>query len=413
MNYDFPIIETIHDVLPAIHGQSEFIIAYRDGFKVINYNVGYEHTFTIDENDLMENHGKFIPKGVMRRECRGLIFYPDGTIMSRPFHKFFNVGERDETQMHCIDMSQPHTLYEKMDGSMIRPMMVNGVFRLGTKMGVTDTSNAAEMCLIDMSGVSPCEWDMSVKGLAENEYLMWFEIMMKQHTTPLFEYVSPSNRIVLKYDKPELVLLAIRNNITGEYLDIEGMRGNEFFPVVPSYGALDGDFDEYITRQRGKEGREGDIIRFADGHMLKIKNDWYVRIHKVKDKIRTDRHILALLLANELDDVYPHLDEGDYEHVKKYEHDFHNAMKASIARLDVYVRNALDDANNDKKLLATVILPNSKIPANDWKFAFGVADGKDLNDMVMKHVKDNLSNTAKYAKLAQWLKIDADKGEDE
>jgi hypothetical protein len=39
MNYDFPIIETIHDVLPAIHGQSEFIIAYRDGFKVINYNV--------------------------------------------------------------------------------------------------------------------------------------------------------------------------------------------------------------------------------------------------------------------------------------------------------------------------------------------------------------------------------------
>jgi RNA ligase len=394
MNYKFPTIVHMVDVLPAIAGRDEFIVAERDGFKVINYNVGYEDTFTIDEDDVMDNYGVMIPKGVMRRECRGLIFHPDGTIMSRPFHKFFNVGERDETQMHCIDMSQPHTLYEKMDGSMIRPMMVNGVFRLGTKMGVTDTSIAAEAVLtIDL--------------------IKWMDNAMQQNLTPLFEFVSPDNRIVLKYDKPELVLLAIRNNITGEYLDIEGMRGNEFFPVVPSYGALDGDFDEYIARQRGKEGREGDIIRFADGHMLKIKNDWYVRIHKVKDKIRTDRHILALLLANELDDVYPHLDEGDYERVKKYERDFHNAMKASIARLDLYVRGALAAAGNDKKLLATVILPNSKIPANDWKFAFGVADGKDLNDMVMKHVKDNLSNTAKYDKLAQWLKIDADKGEAE
>ena len=393
MNYDFPIIETIHDVLPAIHGQSEFIIAYRDGFKVINYNVGYEHTFTIDENDLMENHGKFIPKGVMRRECRGLIFYPDGTIMSRPFHKFFNVGERDETQMHCIDMSQPHTLYEKMDGSMIRPMMVNGVFRLGTKMGVTDTSIAAEAILT----------------IALRQ---WMNDAMQRNLTPLFEFVSPDNRIVLKYDKPELVLLALRNNITGEYLDIEGMRNNVAFSVVPSYGALDGNFDEYIARQRGKEGREGDIIRFDDGHMLKIKNDWYVRIHKVKDKIRTDRHVLALLLANDLDDVYPHLDEIDYNYVKSYEAKFHAAMIDKVAHLNATVSTALSQAGGDKKKLAIEILPATDLLKHEYGIVFKMADGgHDLGDLVMKHVVASLGNTAKYNDLAVWLGLNEDKGD--
>ena len=395
MNYKFPTIKRIEDVLPAIADRDEFIVADRHDFRVINYNVGYADTFTIDEDDVMLNYGVWIPKGVMRRECRGLIFYPDGTIMSRPFHKFFNVGERDETQMHCIDMSQPHTLYEKMDGSMIRPIMVNGVFRLGTKMGVTDTSIAAELVLTI-------------------ELIQWMDIMMQQHVTPLFEFVSPDNRIVLKYEKPELVLLAIRHNITGEYLDIESQRGNEFFPVVPSYGALDGDFAEYITRQRGKEGREGDIIRFADGHMLKIKNDWYVRIHKVKDKIRTDRHVLALLLANELDDVYPHLDAIDYNYVKSYEAKFHAAMIDKVAHLNAVVSKALADAGGDKKKLAIEILPATDLMKHEYGIAFKMADGgHDLGDLVMKHVFASLGNTAKYNDLAAWLGIDADKGEDE
>lgn len=217
--YEFPIIKTIADVLPAIEGRDEFIVAERESFKVVNYNVGFEDTFTIDENDLMENHGTMIPKGIMRRECRGLIFYPDGKIMSRPFHKFFNVGERKETQLQNIDMSRPHVIMEKMDGSMIRPMIVNGVFRLGTKMGVTDTSVAAEQIM--------------TKGQQD-----WMEIMMKQYVTPLFEFVSPENRIVIKYDNAELVLLAMRENITGEYLDVEPLRGNDFFNVVPTYGSM-------------------------------------------------------------------------------------------------------------------------------------------------------------------------------
>jgi hypothetical protein len=60
----------------------------------------------------------------IRRECRGLLFYPDGRIMSRRLHKFFNVNERDETQVHRIDLGQPHVILEKLDGCLAADTLV-------------------------------------------------------------------------------------------------------------------------------------------------------------------------------------------------------------------------------------------------------------------------------------------------
>jgi len=401
MFYNFPIIETITDVLPAIEGRDEFIVAERDGFVVINYNVGFEDTFTIDDNDLMVNYGRAIPKGVMRRECRGIIFYPDGRLMSRPFHKFFNVGEREETLMHNIDLSRPHVIMEKMDGSMIRSLDIHGNTRLGTKMGVTDTSNAAER-------------------IATGEQFACLRVNMLRGTTLLTEYVSPENRIVIEYDKPELVLLAARDNRTGDYLDLSTVGDDFPFRVVPTYGSVDGSLDEYIERQRGLEGREGDII--AVGNMrYKIKNDWYVRIHKVKDKIRTDRHILALLLENELDDVYPHLDENDFRRVKLYEAAFHEQFKetARVLTADVGVVTGMAE---DKKDLAVNIVPKSTLNAFGKQLAFRVYDRLDaedfdivqfVNDELMKYVRSKLGNGAKYNEMAELMGLPYERKEED
>jgi RNA ligase len=395
MHYEFPIIERLEDVLPAVEGRDEFIVAEREGFTVVNYNVGYEDTFTIDENDLMENHGTMIPKGIMRRELRGIIFDAEGKLMSRPFHKFFNVGEREETQLHALDMSRPHVIMEKMDGSMIRPIRVNGEVRLATKMGITDTSIAAERLM--------------TAELRDN-----LDIALLAGLTPLFEFIAPDNRIVIEYDREELVLLAIRDNKPGRYLsnkELVGFAKTFGVNVVPMYGSVDGSFADYIARQREAEGREGDIIRFADGHMLKIKNDWYVRIHKVKDKIRTDRHILSLVLENEIDDVMPHLDERDFARVRKYEADFHAAYHAKLAWLDQFAEDMITDAEGDRKVLATEVLPESGEDKLVWRFVFGMADGKDMNEMLMAHVKSKLGNTAKYNELALFLGLDTDQGE--
>ena len=400
MNYEFPIIERIEDVLPAIAGRDEFIVAEREGYTVINYNVGFADTFNIDPDDVMENHGRMIPKGLMRRECRGLIFGTDGSLMSRPFHKFFNLGEREETQLHNIDFSRPHVIMEKMDGSMIRPIWVRGdqregdylaALRLATKMGVTDTAVAAE-------------------AIVTRAQMEWMMIMFRQGVTPLFEFISPENRIVIEYDRAELVLLAMRVNRTGEYLDIREMDGNEFFPVVPHYGSVDGNIEEYIARQRGRSGREGDIIAFGN-ERYKFKNDWYVRVHKIKDRIVTDRHILALLLNGELDDVKAHLGQRDRDRVDAYERRFHEAFRAKLAEMEGKAEALLGMAGGDRKKLATVVLPASGLPQSEWGFMFNAANGKNMNEMLMAFVQNKLGGTTNYNEMAKFLGLAEDAGE--
>ena len=82
MRYEFPKIEHLDDVRPAIEGRDEFIIAERDWGYVVNYMVNMVDTFPPVEGEL----------DAIRRECRGMLFYPDGRIMARRLHKFFNVN---------------------------------------------------------------------------------------------------------------------------------------------------------------------------------------------------------------------------------------------------------------------------------------------------------------------------------
>lgn len=213
MNYEFPTIKTIDDVLPHISGRSEFIIAERPYGKIINYMVSMADTFDMTGPDDLS--------GAVRRECRGIIFDIEGRIMSRPFHKFFNVNEREETQTHRIDMTQPHVIMEKMDGSMIRPILVNGVVRLATKMGVTSVAEEAENFLVDSTQYF--------------KIYKWLKNCVTSGVTPIFEYVAPTNKIVIDYAEPKLVLLAMRNNITGNYY----MPDQAPFEVVPMYGSVD------------------------------------------------------------------------------------------------------------------------------------------------------------------------------
>ena len=127
----------IEDYLDAISGCEAFFVAERDHFKVINYISMGNDVFP----DPMAAPDEITArKWGLRRQCRGIIFDHDGNVISLPIHKFFNVNEKDETQSHLIDLTQPHVILEKLDGSMIRTIPLGNTFRLGTKMGITDVS---------------------------------------------------------------------------------------------------------------------------------------------------------------------------------------------------------------------------------------------------------------------------------
>jgi RNA ligase len=380
MNYEFPTIRHIDDVLPHIEGRDEFIVAEREGYSVINYVVAMADTFNMTDPDDLG--------GAIRRECRGLIFDHDGNLMSRPFHKFFNVNEREETQTHEIDMSQPHVIMEKMDGSMIRPILVDGYLRLATKMGVTNVAMEAEAWL----------------AAQDSEYKEWLHAYMANGYTPIFEWVSPFNQIVLAYEIEDLVLLAIRDNVTGEYIDLaeELTEVRCPFTVVRSYGSMEGNILEYIDRQRSAEGREGDIIRFADGHMLKVKNDWYVRIHKTIDRITFDRNIVDLIINEEVDDVIPMLPTAQVNRIRNFETRFWEAFVATEDRLAVYQTGCALVYKNDRKRIALEFIPTLEHKA-DAQFIFRMLDGSNIRDLLLDHIRKNISSNTRWDACAEWM----------
>jgi RNA ligase len=371
MHYEFPIIRHINDVLPHIEGRDEFIVAEREGYTVINYVVAMADTFNMAGPDDLG--------GAIRREARGLIFDADGNLMSRPFHKFFNINEREETQTHVVDMSQPHVIMEKMDGSMIRPILVDGYLRLATKMGVTNVAMDAEAWLAAQ--------DPSLKE--------WMRQCVEDSVTPIFEWVSPFNQIVLAYETADLVYLGTRDNATGAYV----MDTSCPFNRVPQYGSVEGNISDYVARQRESEGREGDIIRFADGHMCKIKNDWYVRIHKTVDRIVFDRNIVDLIINEEVDDVVPMLPQVQADRVRDFESRFWTAFKETEAGIsELYFDAACYESRKDVATVFAKTVDKTVMP-----FIYRMLDGNDLRELMLDHVRKSINTNTRWDECAKWL----------
>lgn len=373
MHYKFPEIRTIADVLPAIAGRDEFVVAERDFGTVINYLVAMPDTFKMEgPDDVM---------GAIRRECRGLIFDETGAIMSRPYHKFFNVNEKEETQSHRLDLSRAHTVMDKLDGSMIRPVRMHGMVRLATKMGVTDIAMEAEKLL---------DYDQYV----------WLEDMMVDGFTPIFEYVAPTNKIVVEYAEAKLILTGVRETVSGDYRSLR--QWDAPFELVDT-GKTVHDFDAYLAFKRGETHREGDIIRFADGHMVKVKNDWYVQIHKTKDIVAVDRNIVELVLNETIDDTRAMLDPSDLVRVDNVEAAFWEAFRNAEGRLEGLELLARTIYGADKKRIALEMVPNL-INKADGGFIFRLIDGCVLRDLLLDHCKKNIGSTPKYEALMAWMR---------
>lgn len=336
MFYDFPTICNIEDVLPAIEGCPEFIVAKRDEYQIVNYNVVMPDTFpevkTVND--------------AIRRECRGLMFDLDGNIIARRLHKFFNVNEREETQSRRIDITRPHHILEKLDGSMVTPIPIyqDGEyrFRWGTKMGVTDVAMSAECFVVDNPRYEAFAKHCHVHG-----------------TTPIFEFCSRKHRIVIDHPKERLVLIALRNVHTGKYETYVNMvdAADDFdIEVVQHYPGTMETMEQLINDVRETEDFEGYVLRYDNGHMVKIKSEWYVRLHKTKDAMRFERKVVKMILDETLDDQKAFMFDEDRVRVDAFTEDFWRAFNAYS--FDLFTETAsVRDSGVDRKTFALEIAP--------------------------------------------------------
>ena len=379
MIYDFPVIERFDDVLPHIEGRPEFSVLNRDGYLFVNYNVIEEKTFDLTE-----------PGGAIRREMRGIAFEADtGRIASRCFQKFFNYRERKETQAENIDWSQGYTPLEKLDGSMVRPLVIDGQLVLTTKRGLSDASMDAT------------NW-MREQGAALHAAL---RKAYDAGVTPIMEWVGPSNQIVVKYSNPRLVLLAVRDNRTGAYLEDDFGIPLDRVQEHPRWASWPGSFDEKIDRLRQEEGEEGIVVRFPGGGMMKAKNAWYSRIHYILSEIYGagyKRHVVQLILDEQLDDVMPFLHGEKRKMVQDFERDFWHGFHDASARVANLVKQARASHGQDQKAIATQFAPSIEDPM-DKKLFFMVLKGRDLRQCLLEHIEWHAIRNIYWERCEAWL----------
>lgn len=174
-------------------------------------------------------------------------------------------------------------------------------------------------------------------------------------------------------------------------------------PVVDTIKSTDS-IEKFVEYTRNLVGMEGFIISFSDGHKIKIKADQYVRIHKVKDMIRTERHILHIIMNEEIDDLIPILDETDVKTVRDYEKRFEDALQNVMGRIEGLIMIAKTLHGGDKKDVAINFVPNL-IHKQDARFIFSAFDGKELRPLILDHVRKSVTKTEKYEELAKWMEM--------
>ncbi len=345
----FPELISIDPLLVAVKDLPEIAVIedHKYGIGTVMYNVAFEETWAspFDTKDPGEAYRRLLV-----REARGTKFdLATRRIISRPYHKFFNIGEKAETLPRMIDFTKPHFIMEKLDGSMLTPLLTadEGILWM-TKRGVTSVAATAQEFLD-----------------ANPNYDTFCRDMIARDLTPIFEWCTRKQRIVLDYGaKDRLVLTGIRENVSGAYMGYEQMKKTgESYDIdvvkVLTYNVTN--VDDFIAETRALQDAEGYIVRFEDGSMYKIKGDWYCAIHRTLDGLRFEKDVIRLILNGELDDAKPFLVPTLLGAVTAFEHAIREHITKTASWIHWETVAARDNLNGSKKQFAAMVNTDPKL----------------------------------------------------
>lgn len=141
------------------------------------------------------------------------------------------------------------------------------------------------------------------------------------------EWVAPDNLIVLRYNEAKLIPLNTVDHTTGK--------------VTPFN--VDIVHLSTVQEMKSRSNIEGVVVYLADGRMVKVKTDWYVALHRVRDDINNPKRIAASVLEEASDDMKSAFPEFK-EHIEKIEYKVigtWNRLQTVLPELDLTVKHEL------------------------------------------------------------------------
>ena len=306
------------------HEREEFHWNTNDGERLRSLNYRYMKADTFND-----------PKSI---EGRGLqIEAATATVAARPLHKFFNWGERPESDA-LIEWDAPHQICEKLDGTLMFPAeFEDGSVTWCTRAGRTEIAD-------------------TLKAMIPEEALTRAATLVRAHDgtalTPCFEHTCAENRIVIGYKQARLTLLALRERESGRYLTREEItREAQRAPIgtgaddaVQIAIGLEGpritvdDIAATVAEIEAGTGYEGVVIVFDDGLRVKIKTREYIELHTLRTYAESEKQMLRCVLEAREDALWQIMPQRSHAPIKAYM----NEVRTGIERNTREVAEAVE-----------------------------------------------------------------------
>jgi len=288
----------------CVNEQFYFTTHWVEGYRIDLFNY----------NDYRVWYDEFLPN---KKEMRGLAFifndnihpdieYPTEYLNDNVFNhsialeKFWNVNQVSGTQFELLKDEPILSIYEKVDGSIINFIKLpNNKIVAKSKMSFASLQAIAATRIYNEN--------TNIKKFVNSQ--------LEINNSVTFEYVAPTNQVVLYYKEENLILLRVRDNKTGEYIDIDAFKGlSKAVNHTSEYRTL----AELNVALKQLKGVEGYVVQLPT-QMVKWKTDWYFDHHKLyTNNLNYENLLIEMILDNTIDDVCSQiqLDDAKQEQIK-------------------------------------------------------------------------------------------------
>jgi T4 RnlA family RNA ligase len=227
--------------------------------------------------------------------------------------------------------------------------------------------------------------------------------LLKKGLIPIFEIVGSWNQIVLEYKETELILLQIRDNVTGHYLHTEELKWYSTvmnIRTAKQYPKEYNSFEKLLELRETETNIEGWVITLVSGQMIKLKTLWYLSLHRLVSPTRFQKnHLIEIIINGEFDDVIAQLNEGTkkeqfIEIEDKVSKIFNNLVHEFIILRGSYY----NIYNENRKEFA---LKNSKHPLFKYVMKTINTSMRDVDSTAKKCVSEYIRKSTKNLKDAK------------
>lgn len=321
---------------------------YNEFFECLQIN--QHHEFILIRYGIAEmQKSMWTDKDSPYRECRSVVIdLEKEELVTCGFRKFFNLNEVEENMLEAVtDKIKTATVFEvadKLDGSMQNARWYNNSVFMTGSMALDEKES----------------WRLeNGKSLLTESYNCMMEDY--KYLTFTFEYISDKNPHVVSYTSEDegLYLIGARSVLNGYQLTYKEIR-----EIASNYDGVkiveleNKTLNELLELMKNlpADQKEGWVIN-VDNHLIKIKCDDYVNIHRILDRVASVNVVIESIADGYYDDLLSKVPENYRDRVEVISDKVFEYTNTMNHLINKYYKQAPKD---DKKNF--MVWVNSNVP---------------------------------------------------